>query len=147
ARERRQLGERQRTAADARDRLFHRAARRRCEPLGACANGRRLLVQHPQNRHLAQRALGLEVEEEGSLECRQPELVDPERAVKRVAAETLDELGAADDDAGRGARAPRETSTSRPSASAARASSIAAALLLTTIAASAPVSRFRIPAT
>ncbi len=42
---------------------------------------------------------------------------------------------------------PRETSTSRPSASAASASSIAAALLLTTIAASAPVNRRRIAAT
>ena len=39
---------------------------------------------------------------------------------------------------------PRETSTSRPSASAASASSTAAALLLTTSAASAPVSRRRI---
>src|SRR6266516_1293668 len=42
---------------------------------------------------------------------------------------------------------PRETSTSRPSASAASASSTAAALLLTTSAASAPVSRQRMSAT
>ena len=42
---------------------------------------------------------------------------------------------------------PRETITSRPSASAASASRTAAALLFTTSAASAPVSRRRIPAT
>ena len=42
---------------------------------------------------------------------------------------------------------PRETSTSRPSASAASASMTAAALLLTTSAASAPVRRRRIAAT
>ena len=224
-----------------------------------------VLAEHPQHGHLAQRPLGVEVEQQRSLERGEAELVDAQRAVQRMPAQALDQVGAADDDSGlraaeqlvaaeadevgaggervprrrlvgevararpsrdrraaarralaqrrrappavgrsvkpttrkfdwwtrrssavvgpdRSARSrrtrvrfvvptstsvaperastsgirkpspisissPRETSTSRPSASAASASSSAAALLLTTIAASAPVSRRRTAAT
>ena len=47
ARERRQLGERQRSAADAGDRLLHLASDGRREALGARANRCLVLVQHP----------------------------------------------------------------------------------------------------
>ena len=70
------------------------------EPLGARAHGRCVLVQHAQHRHLAQRPFRLEVEEERSFERGEAELVDAERAVQRMAAQSLDEVGAADDDPG-----------------------------------------------
>ena len=51
----RQLGERERAAADARDGLLHLAADERGEPLGARANGLERLVEHPQHGHLVAR--------------------------------------------------------------------------------------------
>ena len=97
--EARQLRQRQRAAADAADRLFDLAADRFGQPLGAGANHLERLVQHPQHRHLAQRALRLEVERERPLERRERELVRPQRALERVPPQSLDELGATDHDA------------------------------------------------
>ena len=50
----------------------------------------RVLVQHPQHRDLAQRAVGLEVEQQRSFERGEAELVDAQRAVQRMAAQPLD---------------------------------------------------------
>ena len=98
AREARQLGERQRAAADARDRLLDLAADRRREPLGAGAHvlgdG---LAQHPQHRDLAGHAPA-RGERERPLERGERELVGAERALERMAAQTLDEVGPAGDD-------------------------------------------------
>ena len=49
--EARQLGERERAAADAADRLLDGAADRGCEPLGARAHDAGVLVQHAQHRN------------------------------------------------------------------------------------------------
>ena len=70
------------------------------EPLGAGADGLGRLVQHPQHRNLARGALRVEVERERALERGERELVRAQRALERVAAQPLDELGAADDDPG-----------------------------------------------
>ncbi len=55
-------------------------------------------MQHPQDRNLAQRPHGIEVEEQGSLQCGEPELVRAQRAVQWMAAQSLDEVGAPDED-------------------------------------------------
>ena len=60
----------------------------------------RRLTQHPQHGHLAQRPLGVEVQRERSLQRCDRELVRTQSALERVAAQTLDEVGAADDDPG-----------------------------------------------
>ena len=96
----RELRERQRAAADARDRLLDLAADERREPLGARAHGLERLVEHPQHRDLAPRALGVEVERERPLERGERQLVRAQRALQRMAAQPLDEVGAPDDDAG-----------------------------------------------
>ena len=98
--EARQLGERQRAAADAADRLLDLAADGRGEPLGPRAHRLRRLVQHPQHRHLPQRPLRVEVERERPLERGERELVGAQRALERVPAQALDEVGAAHDDPG-----------------------------------------------
>src|SRR5207248_11156680 len=90
----------QRAAADAGDRLFHLAADGRGEPFRARTNPRRLLMQHSQDRHLTQLALGLEVEQQRSLERGETELVDPEGPVQWMPAQALDELSTAGHDAG-----------------------------------------------
>ena len=95
--EARQLGERQRAAADARDGLLDGAARRLREPLCAGAHCLGRLAQHPQHRDLLR---PVEVERERALERGERELVRAERAVERVAAQPLDEVGAAGDDPG-----------------------------------------------
>ena len=59
-----------------------------------------VLVQHAEHRHLPPRLLRVEVEEERSFERRQAELVDPQRTVQGMAAQAVDEVGAADDDPG-----------------------------------------------
>ena len=69
------------------DRLLDLAADRRREPLGARPHDGGVLAQHPQHRHLAQRARGLEVEEQRPLERREGELVDAQRALQRMAAQ------------------------------------------------------------
>src|SRR5207253_635923 len=100
AREARQLGERQRPAADARHGLLDGASDEPGEALGPPAHGLGRLVEHPQHRYLAERASGIEVERERSLERRQRQLVGAERALERVAPQPLDELRAARDDSG-----------------------------------------------
>ncbi len=94
AREARQLGERQRAAADACDGLLDGAAGERGEPLRARPHA--VVAQHPQHRNPLRR---VEVERERSLERRERQLVRAQRALQRMAAQLLDELGAADDDA------------------------------------------------
>ena len=96
AREARQLGERQRAAADARDRLLDLAAGERREPLRARARDA-VVAQHAQHRDPLRR---VEVERERPLERRERELVRAQRALERVAAQPLDEVGAPDDDPG-----------------------------------------------
>ena len=83
---------------DAADRLLDLAVERGRQTLGAAADCVERLVQHPQHRHLAQRALGLEVERERSFERGQRELVRPQRALEWMPPQPLDELGPADDD-------------------------------------------------
>jgi len=56
------------------------------------------LGEHAQNGHLAQRAHGIEVEDERALERRERELVGAQGALERVASQPLDQLGSADDD-------------------------------------------------
>ena len=57
-------------------------------------------MQHAQHRYLAQCPRGVEVEKQRPFERGQAELVDPERAVEWMPAELLDQVGAADHDAG-----------------------------------------------
>ena len=97
AREARQLRERQRAAADAADRLLDGAADERGEAFGARAHVAGVLVQHAQHRDPLGR---VEIEAQRPLERGERELVDPHRALQRVPAQLLDELGAADDDPG-----------------------------------------------
>ena len=66
-----------------------RSARARTAP--------RVLAQHAQHRDPLRR---VEVEQERPLERGERQLVGAERALERVAAQPLDELGAADDDPG-----------------------------------------------
>ncbi len=96
AREARQLGERERAAADARDRLLDRAADELCESLGARADDARVLVEHAQDRDALRR---LEVEAERSLERGDRELVGAQRPLEWMPAQPLDEVAAPDDDA------------------------------------------------
>ena len=100
ARERRELGERQRAAADARDGLLDLAVHRAREPLGPGAHRQRVLVEHAEHRHLRERTHGVEVEEQRALERGEPELVDAQRAMQRMAPQPLDQVGAAEDDTG-----------------------------------------------
>ena len=95
--EARQLGERQRAAADARDGLLDRAAGRLGEPLRARANRLGRLAQHPQHRDLVR---PVEVERERALERGERQLVGAEGAMERVTAQALDEVGPAGDDPG-----------------------------------------------
>ena len=69
------------------------------EALGAGAHRLDRLVQHPQHRDLVPRRR-VERERERALERRERELVRAQRALERMAAQPLDELGAADDDPG-----------------------------------------------
>ena len=72
----------------------------RGEPLRARAHGRRAASrEHAQHRDLAPRALRVEVERERRLERGERQLVGAQRALERVPAQALDEVGAADDDA------------------------------------------------
>ena len=57
-------------------------------------------MQHPQHRHLAQRARRIQVEEQRALERGKPELVDAHRAVQRMPPQPLDQVGAPDHDPG-----------------------------------------------
>ena len=98
ARGARQLRERKRAAADARDRLLDLAADERREPLRPRPHLLERLVEHAQHRHLVARRR-VERERERSLERGERELVGAQRALERVAAQPLDELGAPDDDA------------------------------------------------
>ena len=91
----RELGERERAAADAGDRFLHRAADGLRKSLGAGADGLGRLAQHAQHRDLLR---PVEVERERSLERGERELVGAERALERVAPQPLDQLGAAHDD-------------------------------------------------
>src|SRR5581483_7240991 len=97
AREARQLGERQRAAADAADRLLDLAGRRRSEPLGARANRRRVLRERAEDGDPLRR---LEVEEQRPLEGGERELVDAQRTLERMSAQLLDELGVTEHDPG-----------------------------------------------
>ena len=74
ARRARELGERQRAAADTRDRLLDLAADVLREPRGARANSLQRLVQHPQHRDLAAR-FRVERQLQRSFERRECELV------------------------------------------------------------------------
>ena len=95
--EARQLGERERTAPDPRDRLLDLAACRLGEPFGAGADRLDGLAQHAQHRNLVG---PVERENERPLERGERELVGAQRALERVAAQALDQIGAADDDPG-----------------------------------------------
>ena len=95
--EARQLRKGQRAAADPANGLLDLAAGRRREPFGPRAHGRCVLAEHAQDRDPLGR---LEVEEQRPLERRERELVDPQRALERVAAQPLDELRVAEDDPG-----------------------------------------------
>ena len=57
-------------------------------------------MQHAQDRYLAQRPRGVEVEEQRPFERCEAKLVDPERAVEWMLAELLDQVGAPDRHAG-----------------------------------------------
>ena len=96
----RELRERQRAAADARDRRLHRAANERGQPVGAGPDALGRLDQHAQHRHLAERAGRIEVQRKRALERCERELVWPKGSLERMAAKPLDQLGAADDDPG-----------------------------------------------
>ena len=98
ARGARELGERERAASDARDRLLDLAADELREALRARAHGLDRLVEHAQHRHLVARRR-VERERQRSLERRERELVGAQRALQRMAPQPLDEIGAADDDA------------------------------------------------
>ena len=94
----RELCERQRAAADPRDRLLDLAADEAREALGPGPDRSTRLVEHAQHRDLrAARARG-RGERERPLERRERELVRAQRALQRVAAQSLDEVGAPDDD-------------------------------------------------
>ena len=98
AREARQLGERQRAAADA-ARPSPRPCRRRAPPAAprARAPTRDVLPQHAQHRDPLRR---VEVHAQRPLERGERQLVGAHRAVQRMPAQPLDEVGAPDDDAG-----------------------------------------------
>ena len=95
AREARELGERQRAAADAADGLLDLAARRGGEPLGAGADRRGSCASV---RSTGIRSRRLEVEQQRPFERGERELVDAQRALQRMAPQPLDELGAAEHD-------------------------------------------------
>src|SRR5262249_33839380 len=97
AREARQLRERERTAARARDRLLDLAADELGEPLRARTNRRRVLLQHPQDRD-PPRVIALQLDR--PFQCRERELVCAQRALQRVTTQALDEIRATDDDPG-----------------------------------------------
>ena len=97
--EARQLGERKRSAAGAADRLLDLAAHERGEPLCPRPHRGCILSEHAQNRDLACRPLGVEVQAERAFERGKRELVGAERALQRMAAQTFDQVGPADDDA------------------------------------------------
>ena len=99
AREALDLGQRERAAADAARGLLDLAAGQRGEALRPLADVAGGLGEHPQHRDLAQRPLRVAVERERALERRERELVGPQRALERVAAQALDEVGPAGDDA------------------------------------------------
>ena len=84
-------------AADASDGLLDLAADERGEPLGARPYDVDRLVEHPEHGDLALGS-GRESVEQRPLERGQAELVRAKRALERMAAELLDELGSADDD-------------------------------------------------
>ena len=96
--ERRQLVQRQRAAADARRPSPRPRRRRRLRDARRARAPLRRLAQHAQHRHLGERALGVEIEQQRPLERGEAELVDAQRAVERMAPQPLDEVGAADDD-------------------------------------------------
>ncbi len=70
----------------------------RASLLGTGAHPVERLVEHPEDRDLLERAVGIEVEEQRPLERGERELVGSERALERMAAQPADELGAAADD-------------------------------------------------
>ena len=97
----RELGQRQRAAADARDRLLDRAADERRR--GARRARARLPASSFSMRSTGtsrERSRRVEVEQERPFERGEPELVDPQRAVQRMAPQAVDEVGATDDDPG-----------------------------------------------
>ena len=98
--EARQLGQRERPAADAADRLLDLSAGQLGQPLRPAPHRVRVLERHSQDGHLAERPLRLEVERERPLERRERELVGANGPLERVTAQTLDEVGPADDDPG-----------------------------------------------
>ena len=91
------LGQREGAAARAGDGLLDGAAGELGQALGAGAHGRGGLVEHAQHGQVA--AAGA-VGGQGALERRQRQLVGAERALERVAAHALDQLGAPGGDAG-----------------------------------------------
>src|SRR5204863_8077401 len=70
------------------------------QALGPRAHRLHRLAEHPQHGYLALAEAGVEIESEGRLQGRKRQLVGAQRPLERVAPETLDELGAADDDPG-----------------------------------------------
>ena len=103
ARGARELGQRERAAADPRDGLLDLPADEPREPLGALADGVDGLVEHPEHRDLPPRELGVGEERERPLERRERQLVGAQRALQRMPPQPLDEVGAPDDDARLGA--------------------------------------------
>ena len=97
--EARQLGQRQRAAADARRRSPRPRRRRARQSLGPRAHRVGRLAHHAQHRHLVERRSG-RVERERPFERGERQLVGAQRALQRMAPQPLDELGASDDDAG-----------------------------------------------
>ena len=97
ARRARELRERKRATADAGDRLLDLAADELGEPRRAGAHGLDRLVRASAASAPSRATPG--TERERALERSERQLVGAERALERVAAQPLDELGAADDDA------------------------------------------------
>ena len=98
--EARQLRERKRAAADPGHRLLDLAADEAREALGPLPHGGDRLGEHPQHRDLAAGALGIESEGERALERGERQLVRAQRALQRMPAQALDQVGAAGEDAG-----------------------------------------------
>ena len=103
ARGARELGQRERAAADPGDGLLDLPADEPGEPLGPLADGVDGLVEHPEHRDLPPRELGVREERERALQRRKRQLVRPQRALQWMPPQPLDEVGAPDDDARLGA--------------------------------------------
>ncbi|CAN5627816.1 hypothetical protein BH20ACT14_BH20ACT14_09340 [soil metagenome] len=93
-----QLGERERAASDSGDCLLDLASYELRKPLRACTHLLHRLVEHAQHGNSVTR-LRRESERECPFERGQGQLVRPERALQRMAAQPLHEFGSSDDDA------------------------------------------------